>query len=108
MTEVCAAPPSILMRCLRPSAAFVWRPKVKVPGPMPLAGRPVIQLAVVAAVHAHPAVVFTMTAGPGPPALPKFRLVGFTEYAHDDACVIVTVCPATVSVPTRCPPLFAA
>ena len=77
---------------------------VTVPLPDPLAP-PVttIQLAVLAADQAHPAVVVTVNE-PVPPAAGTDCDTGEIEYAHGAgaaACVTVKVCPATVIVPVR-------
>jgi hypothetical protein len=58
----------------------------------------VIQLALLVALQAQPAVDVTATFSP-PPAGSNSADVGDTVNAHDPACVSVTVCPATVSVP---------
>lgn len=53
------------------------------------------------AAHPHPVVVVTETLA-APPLLPGVALVGDTVKLQEAAaCVIVTVCPATVSVPVR-------
>ena len=50
----------------------------------------------------------TVTA-PEPPAAPMVWLVGAIENVQGGAsCVAVNVCPAIVSVPTRCGPVLAA
>src|SRR5205085_12038582 len=60
------------------------------------------------AVHAHPPCVVTVNR-PLPPAVGKFCEVGFSENEHESAvCRTVTSWPATVTVPDRAPPVFAA
>jgi hypothetical protein len=66
------------------------------------------QLVLLVAVHEQPLVVVTVLL-PGPPLLANDALVGETVKAHAAASVIVTACPATVSVPLREEPVvFAA
>jgi hypothetical protein len=66
----------------------------------------VIQFAVVPAVHPQAAPVDTVTF-PVPAVEATDTVAGVTVYAHPAvaACVIVTVCPATVSVPVRTLPV---
>jgi len=61
------------------------------------------------AVHAQPAAVVTATVALPPPSRIG-RLVVLNANVHGAllACVTVTVAPATVSVPVRCAPVFAA
>ena len=60
-----------------------------------------IQLAPDDAVQLHPVVVVTLTVVV-PAALPTDGLSGDTVNVHGAAaCVTVTVCPATVTVPVR-------
>ena len=69
----------------------------------------VIQVTAVPAVHAQAAPVDTVTL-PLPPLEATDTVAGVTEYAQPvvAACVIVTVCPATVSVPDRTLPVVLA
>ena len=61
----------------------------------------VIQLALLVAVQLHPDVVVTATDA-APPADVALGFVGETVNVQAAAaCVTVTVCPATVSVPVR-------
>lgn len=77
---------------------------VTVPLPDPLAPAvTTIQLAVLDADQAHPAVVVTVNE-PLPPAAGTVCDTGAIEYAHGNcaaAWVTVNVCPATVMVPVR-------
>jgi hypothetical protein len=58
------------------------------------------------AVHGHPFAVVIEIGLAAPPPASTFNEVGLTLYEHDvDACVIVTDCPAIVSVPVRVPPV---
>ena len=76
------------------------------PLPVPLEGLTfVIQLAWLVAVHVQPAPVVTDVES-GPPAFAIFAFDGAMEYVQPSVCVIVSVCPATVSVPVRGGPLF--
>jgi hypothetical protein len=60
------------------------------------------------AVHAQPAVAVTATVA-DPPLAAALAAVGDALKLHGKVCVIVTVCPATVSVPVReVVPVFAA
>ena len=77
--------------------------------PLPLAleeGR-VIHAAFDVAVHRQPPPVFTDTLT-APPPLATFCCVGVTADVHDSAWLMVNVCPATVSVPDRGAPVWAA
>jgi hypothetical protein len=72
-----------------------------VPGPLPDAVVNLTQVSALLAVHAHPAPAETVMPPADAPAVTD-ALVGATPYPHPPACVIVTVCPATVSMPDRC------
>jgi hypothetical protein len=79
-----------------------------VPLPEPLAPLViVIQVALLVAVHVQPVVVVTPTL-PGPPFDGTFADVGEAVKLQPSAWLMVTVCPATVSVPVRAGPVFAA
>jgi len=68
----------------------------------------VIQDALLVAVHAQPAVAVTVTVA-DPPLAAGLADVGDALKLHGNVCVIVTVWPATVSVPVReVVPVFAA
>jgi hypothetical protein len=73
------------------------------PFPVPLAGlTPVIHVALLAAVHAHPAVAVITTGVPAPPAALIVWDAWSSEYEQAAGCwVTVTTCPATVRVPVR-------
>jgi hypothetical protein len=58
------------------------------------------------ALHVQPAAVVKVMV-PMPPVKEKFCDIGEIEYVQPDTCVTVSVCVATVMVPTRCGPLFA-
>jgi hypothetical protein len=63
------------------------------------------------AVHAHPFATVTANDPTAPPLAPIDTVVGFTEDGHvaeAAAWVMVTVCPAIVSVPVREAPLLEA
>jgi hypothetical protein len=79
---------------------------VTVPLPVPAAPDViVIHDALLVAVHAHPDVVVMETVAVPPPAT-KPSDVGVTVARQLPSWVIVTVCPATVSVPVRGAPLM--
>jgi hypothetical protein len=83
------------------------------PGPVPLAVDVIdTHGALLVAVHGHCAVVETATSGPAPPVAGAANVAGAIATTHaalwTAACVTVNVCPATVNVPVRCPPAFAA
>jgi hypothetical protein len=67
----------------------------------------VIHVALLVAVHAQPVAVVTLTLA-APPAAVGLAEVGEAVKLHGAACEIVTVFPATVSVPVRAAPVFAA
>jgi hypothetical protein len=77
--------------------------KFTLPFPAPLAGlTPVIHVALLAAVHAHPGVAVIMTGVAAPPAALIVWDEWSSEYEQATGCwVMVTVCPATVRVPVR-------
>ena len=77
---------------------------------MPLAGDvTVIHDALLVAVHPHPPDAVTVTEVLVEPAAAVENVVGLTVGEHDAAAWdTVTVCPATVSVPLRAAPVFAA
>ena len=64
--------------------------------------------ALLVAVHAHPLAAVTAIDVPAPPAAPAVCDEGLIVYEQPCACVTVNVCPAMVSVPLRCAPVFAA
>jgi hypothetical protein len=79
-----------------------------VPLPLPLPPLvTVIQVALLVAVHAQPVVVVTDTLA-APPAAVGLADVGDAVKLQPAAWLMVTVCPATVSVPVRAGPVFAA
>jgi hypothetical protein len=69
-----------------------------VPLPVPLLVVTVIQLVLVVAVQLQPAPAVTVEDNDAA-AAPGVCDVGDTANVHAPACVMVTVCPATVSVP---------
>ncbi len=72
------------------------------PVPVPLGVTPVIQESLLEAFHGHvEALGVTVTAGPAPAPLPTDALVGAIWYVQP-ASMMVTVWPATISVPVRC------
>jgi hypothetical protein len=78
--------------------------------PLPLPDAPDVMVshaALLAAVHAHPLAALTAIDVPAPPPAAAVCDVGLMLYEHDCDCVTVNVCPATVSVPVRCAPVFA-
>ena len=79
--------------------------------PLPVPHAPavtVIHVALLVAVHAQPAVAVTATVAE-PPLAAALADVGEALKLHGKVCVIVTVWPATVSVPVReVVPVFAA
>jgi hypothetical protein len=83
---------------------------VKLTVPLPVRLLPplnVSQLLLLDTVHVHPLAVVTVVL-PLPPAAPKLREVDDRLKLHGPACETVTVWPATVSVPVRAAPVFAA
>ena len=83
--------------------------------PLPVPDCPavtVIQGALVVAVHAHVFADEVIAIEPTPPTAPKNSDVGEIENVHAGggaaACAMVKVFPATVSVPLRAAPAFAA
>ena len=77
-----------------------------VPLPVPLLPLVmVIQFAPVVAVHGQPDGVVTVTS-PLPPSFGNDSLVGEMVNVHPELWVMVTVCPATVSVAVRSGPVF--
>jgi hypothetical protein len=77
--------------------------KFTAPFPVPPAGdTPVIHVALLAAVHAHPGVAVITMGVPAPPAALIVWDAWSSEYEQPAACwVRVTVCPATVRVAVR-------
>jgi len=65
------------------------------------------QARLLAAVHVHEAGAVTDTAPP-PPCAATVCAEGLMAYEQPPACAMVTDRPATVAVPVRAPPLFAA
>jgi hypothetical protein len=59
-------------------------------------------------VQPQPAPTVTVTVPVAAPLDASVRLVGEIVYVHPVFCVTVNVCPATVSDPLRCGPVFAA
>ncbi len=79
-----------------------------VPLPLPLAPAVmVIQASLLAAVHAHPVAVVTLTE-PDPPPAGTVCEVGLRVNEQPELWVTVKVWPAMVIVPVRCGPVFAA
>jgi len=79
-----------------------------VPLPLPLAPEvTVIQAALLAAVHAQPVAVVTLTE-PEPPLAVKVWLAGLMVNEQPELWVTVKVWPATVIVPVLCEPGLAA
>ena len=106
---VTVCPATVNVPVLDAVVVFAATPYVTVPLPVPLAPAVTANQAVlVVAVHEQPDVVVTVRV-PVPPAGAAFAEVGVTVKAQGAACVIVTVWPATVSVPVReVVPVFAA
>jgi hypothetical protein len=81
------------------------------PFPVPLSpDRIEIHETLLTAVHEQPAVAVTVMFMPFPPFGPIDWLVGAMEYMHGGGgagWVTVNICPAIVSVPIRCAPVFA-
>ena len=77
--------------------------KFTVPFPVPLPGvTPVIHVALLVAVHAHPGVAVIRMGVPAPPAALMVWDAWSSEYEHAAAAwVTVNVCPAIVRVPVR-------
>jgi hypothetical protein len=99
--KVCPAIESVPERGPPPVDAAVNR---TVPFPDPLAPEVMVsQLALLEAVHAHPAPLVTSTL-PLPPDADTDVLVGEIEKSHPLPWLTVKVWPATVSVPERAPP----
>lgn len=102
------AVPETLMAALRAGPGLAATENRMVPLPVPLCPDvTVIQLALGTAVHSHSALVLTATAGPAPAASDTEVDSGVRPIVHPPPCDTVTICPATVSVPVRAPPLFA-
>jgi hypothetical protein len=100
--------PAMVSVPVRIAPVFAATVKLTDPAPVPLEPLvTVIQLASLTAVHAQPDCVVTVTGPPVPPAVSNAWLIGEMLYAHAALCEIVTVCPATVSVPVRAAPVFA-
>jgi hypothetical protein len=98
--NVCPATVSVAERA--EVVVFAAAANVTVPLPLPVAPAEIVtQPALLAAVHAQPAVVVTSTV-PDPPAAANDWLAGdrLNEQAAP-ACVTVNVLPATVNVPVR-------
>ena len=70
------------------------------PGPLPDAVVNLTQVSALLVVHAHPAPAETVMPPVDAPAGTD-ALAGDTPYPHPPACVMLTVCPATVSTPDR-------
>jgi len=78
------------------------------PEPLPLAPEVmVIQAALLAAVHAQPVAVVTLTV-PDPPLAVKVWVAGLMVNEQPAACVTVKVWPAMVIVPVLCRPVLVA
>src|ERR1043165_6457828 len=100
--------PAIVSVPVRAPPVFAATVNVTVPVPVRVAPLViVIQLTLLAAVHAQPDCVVTVTGPPVPPSVGNAWLVGLMVYVHPEFCEIVTVFPATVSVPLRAGPVFA-
>ena len=94
---------------LRAGPLFEATENVTLPLPLPLAGDvTVIHDALLVAVHPHPPEAVTVTEVFVEPAAAVENVVGLTPDEHAAAWDTVTVCPATVSVPLRAAPVFAA
>jgi hypothetical protein len=103
--KVCPATVRVPVRCAPVLAAIV-----NATLPLPLPDAPVVTVShgtLLAAVHAHPLAVVTVIAVPPPPAADAVCDDGLIVYAHPCDCVTLKVCPAIVSVPLRCGPVFA-
>jgi hypothetical protein len=99
--------PAIVRVPVRAPAVFAATLNVTAPFPVPLAPLlTVIQFTLLTAVHAQPDCVVTATGPPAPPELSTLWLVGAMVYMHAALCEMVTICPATVSVPVRAAPAF--
>jgi hypothetical protein len=76
--------------------------------PLPVAPAvTVIHEALLEAVHPQPLAAVTVKLA-GPPLAPAEALVAERTKLHAASCVTVNVCPATVNVPERPAPVFAA
>jgi hypothetical protein len=93
---------------LRTSPVLTATLTAMVPSPVPLAPDVIDSHdAVLVADQAHSSIVATVIGPATPPLDPTETEVGLIKYEQDAefrAWVIVTVCPATVSVPVRDPP----
>jgi hypothetical protein len=99
--------PAIVSVPVRAAPVLASTVYLTVPPPVPLLPLViVIQFVEVVAVHAHPDCVVTVTGPPLPPSFGNDSLVGAMVYVHPELCVMVTVCPATVSVAVRSAPVF--
>ena len=104
--KVCPATVRLPVRCAPVLAAIV-----KATLPLPLPDAPLVTAshgALLVAAHAHPLAALTAIAVPAPPPAGAVCDVGLMVYAQACDCVTVNVCPAIVSVPIRCAPVFAA
>jgi hypothetical protein len=101
--------PAIVIEALRALPELAATTKLALPLPVPLAlFVKVIHGTPLADVQAQPSEVATATGPPAPPSIGNDWLFGLIEKAHAPLCVTVKVCPATVSVPVRAAPVFAA
>jgi hypothetical protein len=100
--------PPIVAVPLRTGPVFAWNSSCTVPFPVPLAPfRTPIHEALLVALHVHSAPVVTATSWV--PADDGAAIVsGATPIVQPPSCVTVKVCPATVIVPDRGGPAFAA
>jgi hypothetical protein len=100
--------PAIVIVPERPGPLLDATVKFTVPSPLPLEPDVmVIQACVLVAVHAQPAPAVTVTE-PFPPEEATDWESGEMANVHPSPWVMVTVCPATVTVPEREGPLRAA
>jgi hypothetical protein len=105
--------PAMIIVPLRAAPVFAVTLNPTDPFPLPLAPEvTLIHDALLAAVHPHPLLVDTLTGLPAPAGASSDWLVGLIEYTHEAAggaaWLTVKVWPATVSVPLRAAPVFAA
>src|SRR5688572_2840635 len=102
MVTVCPATVSVPLRDGPPALAAAAY--VALPFPLPVAPAVIDSHgAFAAAVHAQSVAPAVTTTFPEPPVGPTVPDVGVAARLHaTPACVTVTVCPATVSVPIRC------
>jgi hypothetical protein len=100
--------PAIVRVADRGTPELLWTVTVIVPVPVPLEGLIATQFGAPVAVHAHPAVVVTVTVAFPPDVATLLKLVGLIVKLQVAAAawVTLTVVPATVTEPARAAPVF--